>query len=231
VPISALATPLAALLLVLNTDVAGAGTAAKEQAPVTSLTPPNAVTDHLDASALRAPAAPEVPLLATAVPLPEPAPLVVEEPPAEPAPAPAPPAAWPLDRGAPITDGFGPRVAPAPGASTFHRGIDFAAPEGAPVYAAADGLVTEVVAHDSGACGVEVVITHIEAVGAVSTRYCHLQEGSVAVTVGTHLGAGHVIAAVGNTGVSTGAHLHFEVRLPGGEAIDPVPWLEHHTAA
>lgn len=161
---------------------------------------------------------------AAAEPAPEPA-EVVEAAPVAPA---APAAVWPVDRGTPITDGFGPRVAPTAGASTDHRGLDFGAAAGTPVVAAAAGVVTHVVATDTGGCGIEVVIQHDEGVGGVSTRYCHLLEGSPLVGIGTPVEAGQQIAAVGSTGVSTGAHLHFEVQLPGGVAIDPLGWLEQY---
>ena len=163
---------------------------------------------------------------------PAPAPAPVEPEPA-PAPAPAPPpppaAVWPVAGAADISDYYGPREAPAPGASTFHQGLDFAAPAGAPVVAAAAGTVTHVVPVDAGGCGVEVVVQHDVPVGAVSTRYCHLLEGSTAVGVGQAVAAGQSIGAVGSTGVSTGPHLHFEVIAPDGAKHDPLGWLHQHT--
>lgn len=160
-----------------------------------------------------------------------PAPAPVEPEPA-PAPAPAPPpppaAVWPVAGAADISDYYGPREAPTVGASTFHQGIDFAAPAGAPVVAAAAGTVTHVVAVDAGGCGVEVIVQHEEPVGSVSTRYCHLLEGSTTVGVGQAVAAGQPLAAVGSTGVSTGPHLHFEVVAPDGSKHDPLGWLHQH---
>ncbi len=153
------------------------------------------------------------------------------EPESAPAPAPAPPpapvAVWPVD-GAEISDHFGPREAPTAGASTFHQGIDFAAAAGTPVVAAAAGTVTRVVPVDGGDCGVEVVVQHAEKAGSVSTRYCHLLEGSAAVAVGQPVAAGQPIAAVGSTGISTGPHLHFEMQAPDGSKHDPLGWLQEH---
>ncbi|MDR6972536.1 M23 family metallopeptidase [Leifsonia shinshuensis] len=222
-------TALTALLLVGATNAAGANAAparAAAQSEGLSLTPqalrivPDTRSELRDLPpAPRVdPAAPEAAVVAPPV----------EEPPAAPAPV-APLAAWPVDPGLPITDGFGPREAPTAGASTNHRGIDVGAPAGTPVVAAAAGTVTQVVAVDSGGCGIEIVIQHDAPVGFVSTRYCHLLDGSPLVEVGSVVGVGQQIAAVGSTGVSTGAHLHFEVLLPGGEAIDPLPWLGQHT--
>ncbi|ANF32351.1 hypothetical protein A0130_12305 [Leifsonia xyli] len=156
-----------------------------------------------------------------------PAPAPVEPEPA-PAPAPAPLAVWPVAGGADISDYYGPREAPTAGASTFHQGLDFAAPAGAPVVAAAAGTVTHVVPVDAGGCGVEVIVQHDVEVGSVSTRYCHLLEGSAAVGVGQPVAAGQLIGAVGSTGISTGPHLHFEVISPDGSKHDPLGWLHQH---
>ncbi|MEV8213779.1 M23 family metallopeptidase [Leifsonia sp. NPDC077715] len=162
-------------------------------------------------------------------PAPGPAP-VEPEPAPDPAPAPPPPpaAVSPVAGAADISDYYGLREAPAPGASTFHQGLDFAAPAGASVVAAAAGTVSHVVPVDAGACGVEVIIQHEERVGSVSTRYCHLLDGSATVAVGQAVAAGQPIAAVGSTGVSTGPHLHFEVIAPDGNKHDPLGWLHQH---
>ncbi|WP_285114553.1 M23 family metallopeptidase [Leifsonia sp. fls2-241-R2A-40a] len=223
-------TVLAALLLVAATDVAGAEAAQ----PTTSLSSALRVVPDTRAELRDLP--PAVHAQDPAEPEPgaqpdESAPAGAPEPDAAEPPAPAPPAAvWPVDRGAAITDGFGPREAPTAGASSNHRGIDFGAAAGTPVLAAASGIVTHVVPIDQGGCGVEVIIQHGEDVGSVSTRSCHLLDGSALVEVGTVVAAGQQIGAVGSTGVSTGPHLHFEVLIPGGEAIDPLPWLERFTA-
>ncbi|MGH1523147.1 M23 family metallopeptidase [Leifsonia sp. L25] len=137
----------------------------------------------------------------------------------------APALVWPVQGGAVISDGFGHRDAPAEGASTEHPGIDFAARTGVPVHAVASGVVSRVIAVDRGGCGVHLAIDHTVRGQAVTTVYCHLTEGSVGVRAGQRVVAGEAIGAVGDTGVSTGAHLHFEVRPGGGAPIDPLPWL------
>lgn len=99
----------------------------------------------------------------------------------------------------------------------FHSGLDLAAPEGTPVHAAARGVVRA--AEDPGGYGLYVVVDHG---GGVSTLYGHLERtrlgNGVAVRAGDDLGF------VGSTGLSTGAHLHFEVRREG-RPVDPIPWL------
>ena len=131
---------------------------------------------------------------------------------------------WPVS-GADISDGFGHREAPTEGASTEHPGVDFAAQEGTTVRTAATGVVSAVGAQDHGGCGVNIAIDHVVRGQHVITRYCHLAEGSVRVSPGQSVVVGEAIAAVGSTGVSTGAHLHFEVRPGGGAPIDPLTWL------
>jgi len=100
-----------------------------------------------------------------------------------------------------------------------HAGIDFAAPHGTPVYAAAAGRVTS--AHFSTSAGNMIVIDHGS---GLDTRYFHLSR--FAVGVGAQVAQGQVIGHVGSTGKSTGNHLHFEVRR-GGAAIDPIYALQH----
>lgn len=124
-----------------------------------------------------------------------------------------------------ITDGFGSRVAPA-GASAFHRGADYTPGAGSPVHAVMDGTVAEVHAPGESTYGAYIVIQHAD---GVSTLYAHLAVGSASVAVGETVTAGQTIAAVGTTGVSTGPHLHFEVRL-AGSPVDPEAWLSERAA-
>ncbi|MCI0155428.1 M23 family metallopeptidase [Leifsonia shinshuensis] len=131
---------------------------------------------------------------------------------------------WPVQGGS-VSDGFGHREAPTEGASTDHQGVDFAARHGEPVRTAATGVVSSVVSEDRGGCGVNIAIDHVVRGQNVTTVYCHLAAGSVRVAPGQSVVVGDTIAAVGNTGTSTGAHLHFEVRPNGGAAIDPLSWL------
>lgn len=132
---------------------------------------------------------------------------------------------WPFPVGVPISSGFGPRVAPTAGASTNHLGVDFAPGAGVPIQIIADGVVREVVASDNGGCGVNVTIDHMIAGTLVSSKYCHLQVGSVQVRAGQQVKVADIVGRVGNTGVSTGAHLHLEIRLNGTEPVDPFAWL------
>ena len=99
------------------------------------------------------------------------------------------------------------------GASTFHEGLDIAAPEGSPVRALADGVVTW--AGPSGSYGNRVTIDHGD---GWQTTYAH--QRSVDVEVGQRVAGGQQIGAVGSTGRSTGPHLHLEV-VRNGEHIDP----------
>ncbi|WP_416393695.1 MULTISPECIES: M23 family metallopeptidase [unclassified Curtobacterium] len=118
----------------------------------------------------------------------------------------------------PVAGGFGTRSVSGCGAcSTNHRGLDFAAREGTAVVAAMSGRV--VAAGPLGGYGNQVLLQHPD---GSETRYGHLSQ--IGVRIGQSVTAGERIGAVGNTGVSTGAHLHFEV-LRGGVAIDPAVWL------
>ncbi|MFD4421138.1 M23 family metallopeptidase [Agromyces sp. NPDC058484] len=119
-----------------------------------------------------------------------------------------------------LTDGFGPRPnKPLAGVNEFHRGTDLAASCRAPVFAATGGVVVE--AGANGTYGNWILVEHGS---GVSTGYAHLIDGGIAVSVGETVAAGQLIGAVGNTGASTGCHLHFEVRLDG-VAVDAVPFM------
>ncbi|MDQ6747513.1 MAG: M23 family metallopeptidase [Candidatus Dormibacteraeota bacterium] len=110
--------------------------------------------------------------------------------------------------------GLEPRRGPCP---HFHFGIDLAAPLGAPVVAVADGQA-EIFppAGIGGGYGVHIVVHHR---GGLDTMYAHLAD--TAVGSGQQLGAGTLLGHEGSTGLSTGPHLHFEVR-EAGVAVDPV---------
>jgi murein DD-endopeptidase MepM/ murein hydrolase activator NlpD len=109
---------------------------------------------------------------------------------------------------APVSDRFGPR------GNSFHPGVDFPAPAGTPVRAAGRGQVT-FAGWDSGGYGNLVVIAHP---AGVRSMYAHLSR--IFVRAGQSVVAGSSAGAVGATGLATGPHLHFELRL-GGAAIDP----------
>ena len=116
---------------------------------------------------------------------------------------------WPID--GVITSPFGPRW------GRLHAGIDIGAPEGTPIRAAADGRV--VLAGPQGAYGLYTCIQHT---GSLSTCYAH--QSRISTAVGAAVSRGDVIGAVGNTGRSFGAHLHFETRV-GGTPVDPMTYL------
>jgi murein DD-endopeptidase MepM/ murein hydrolase activator NlpD len=119
--------------------------------------------------------------------------------------------------GAPLASPYGMRIDPLSGAGGFHPGVDFEASSGTPIHAAAAGVV--VIAGDCGGYGNCVVIDHGT---QLATVYGH--QSALVAQVGDHVNAGEVIGLVGSTGLSTGPHLHFEVRLRG-ITIDPVSTL------
>lgn len=102
---------------------------------------------------------------------------------------------------------------------SLHTGIDFPVQYGTPVMAATDGTVRT---QWNSAYGNMAIVT---AKDGTETWYCHLS--STKIRSG-EVKAGEVIAYSGNSGNSTGPHLHFEVRPGGGAAIDPLPWLRSH---
>lgn len=116
-----------------------------------------------------------------------------------------------------ISSEYGPRRAPTAGASTYHRGRDYAAPSGTPIYASADGRV--VTASYNSVRGNYVVIDHGN---GLQTWYQHASR--LYVSVGQKVSRGQNIAAVGTTGISTGAHLHYEVHV-NGTPVDPRKYL------
>lgn len=119
----------------------------------------------------------------------------------------------------PDAGGFGPRwVVGCAACSSNHQGVDFAAAIGTPVVAALPGRVVSAGAF--GGYGNQVLLQHAD---GTSTRYGHLS--AIDVRPGQVLRAGERLGAVGNTGVSTGAHLHFEV-VVAGTPIDPAVWLQ-----
>jgi murein DD-endopeptidase MepM/ murein hydrolase activator NlpD len=98
----------------------------------------------------------------------------------------------------------------------MHEGIDLAAPTGTPIYAASDGIVVGATAN--GGYGNWIRIDHPR---KLSTVYGHLSEFALGIKEGAEVSQGDLIGFVGNTGRSTGPHLHFEI-LSGGKAVDPL---------
>lgn len=118
-------------------------------------------------------------------------------------------------RGARITSYAGRRKDPFTGKMKYHAGTDYGAASGKPVLAAEEGFVT--FAAKKGGYGNLIIIDHGN---GVETWYGHLKDGSMLVEMGSYVGKGDQIAAVGSTGRSTGPHLHFEVRQ-NNQAVDP----------
>ena len=123
----------------------------------------------------------------------------------------------PADR-ASISSGFGYRRDPFNGGGAMHAGLDFRGPHGAPIFAAADGVVSYV--GYKGGYGKTVEISHGN---GLMTRYAHMSRYSA--QLGQQVAAGRLIGAIGSTGRSTGPHLHFEVRI-NNRAVNPRPFLE-----
>lgn len=135
---------------------------------------------------------------------------------------------WPFASGVPISGVFGKRIAPCSnGCSSNHQGVDFAPGMGAPIQAIADGVVREAVNSDTG-LGVHLVIDHVIEGQLVTSVYGHQLPGSLRVKAGDPVKVGQQIGQVGNTGASTGPHLHLEIRMADGTAVDPFAWLQEH---
>lgn len=122
---------------------------------------------------------------------------------------------WPVS--GTVTSGFGGRYSPGGVGSTYHEGIDVAVPEGTPIRAAASGTV--IMASYNGGYGNYTCVDHGS---GLSTCYAH--QSSFSASSGQSVDQGQVIGYSGNTGASTGPHLHFEVRI-NGSAVDPMGYL------
>lgn len=113
-----------------------------------------------------------------------------------------------------LTSKFGPRNTGISGASSYHRGIDLAAPSGTPIYASMAGTVIK-----SGSASGYGLVIYINHANGVQTRYGHCSK--LLVKNGAKVKQGDLIALVGSTGVSSGPHVHFEVRV-NGTAVNPL---------
>jgi len=123
---------------------------------------------------------------------------------------------WPVSSY--ISSGFGWRIHPILGYKRFHSGIDLPAPTGTPVKSADSGQVIS--AGYDGGYGYSILVYHG---GGVATVYAHLSR--ILVSVGQNVERGQIIGSVGSTGLATGPHLHFEVRI-NGVAQNPVQYLQ-----
>jgi murein DD-endopeptidase MepM/ murein hydrolase activator NlpD len=121
----------------------------------------------------------------------------------------------PID-GARLSSGFGMRKHPILGYSRLHKGTDFAAPRGTPIYAAGDGVVE--LAGRNGAYGNYLRIRHNS---TYKTAYAHMKRIAKGMRRGKRVRQGQIIGYVGSTGRSTGPHLHYEV-LQGGRQVNPL---------
>src|SRR5690606_35971927 len=117
--------------------------------------------------------------------------------------------------GARMSSGFGMRRHPVLGYSKMHKGVDFAAPTGTPIYAAGDAVVLK--AGWFSSYGNYIRLSHS---GALGTAYGHLSRIAKGIRPGVRVKQGQVIGYVGTTGRSTGPHLHYEV-LISGKQVNP----------
>jgi murein DD-endopeptidase MepM/ murein hydrolase activator NlpD len=117
-----------------------------------------------------------------------------------------------------FTSKFGPRRDPKTGGRRMHKGVDFAAPNGTPLYATADGVVTH--AGWSSGYGRLVKIQHEF---GIETRYAHMSK--LRAKVGQRVSRGDRIGDMGASGRVTGVHLHYEVRV-GGRAVNPMIYIK-----
>jgi murein DD-endopeptidase MepM/ murein hydrolase activator NlpD len=122
---------------------------------------------------------------------------------------------WPVE--GQVTGSFGERIDPFNGEGAFHSGVDIGSSYGHPIVAPADGVVT--VTDTMGGYGKTIMIDHGS---GISTRYGHLS--GFAVTAGQHVQRGDIIGYVGESGRSTGPHLHYEVRI-NDTPVNPYKYL------
>ena len=125
---------------------------------------------------------------------------------------------WPFPYAVPITDGFGERV------GGFHKGVDFVPGVGTPIYAIADGTVKHA-GEDYTGYGNNVIIEHTIADQNIESLSAHMQSGSSPIVTGQQVKVGDFLGLVGDTGLSYGAHLHFEIHV-NGVPVDPFAWLQ-----
>lgn len=116
-----------------------------------------------------------------------------------------------------ISSGFGPRYHPILHYSRMHTGLDMSASSGDPIRATASGTV--ILAGWNGGYGNTIVVNHG---GGITSLYAH--QSQLGASVGQKVSAGDVVGYIGSTGLSTGPHLHFEIRV-NGVPVDPLPYL------
>lgn len=139
---------------------------------------------------------------------------------------------WPFPHGVSMSSHYGERnIISCENCSKYHQGLDFTPGLGSGIQAVADGIVYETKNFDKtyldtpeGSYGSYIIIKHNVDGIEFDTLYAHLMFGSIAVKAGDKVKVGDFIGQVGETGIVTGPHLHFEVRIDG-EKINPYPWL------
>jgi murein DD-endopeptidase MepM/ murein hydrolase activator NlpD len=124
---------------------------------------------------------------------------------------------WPVDLAVRISSPFGYRVHPTLKTKKFHNGVDLPVPIGTPLHAVQSGTVVKV--HENDVSGKYVILQHP---GGIKSAYCHMSE-LMDKQAGDPVSKGEIIGKSGNTGRSTGPHLHFVLRL-NNKAIDPAPY-------
>ena len=132
--------------------------------------------------------------------------------------------AWPVPGYTRITSSFGMRTHPITGVYKLHTGVDIGAPMGAQFVSANDGIVTY--AGWNTAYGMMVIVDHG---GGITTLYAHGSE--ILVNVGDTVYQGHPVLKVGSSGYSTGPHAHFEVRINGGDYVEPLDYITSYSSA
>jgi len=134
---------------------------------------------------------------------------------------------WPFPVVVPISSGFGGRVAPCLGCSSYHDGLDFDPADGTPFYAIAAGKVVEI-HDDTWGLGKWVVIRHDINGLKFDSVYAHMIRDSTGVHMGQEVQVGDYVGRVGNSGFTTGAHLHLGIIIDG-LPVDPFDFLKKHT--
>ncbi|WP_370894420.1 M23 family metallopeptidase [Janibacter sp. GXQ6167] len=131
--------------------------------------------------------------------------------------------AWVFPLASQVSPGspFGMRKHPVTGVTRLHAGVDFSVPVGTPLRAMSQGTVTF-----AGAQSGYGNLVEIEYWDGTVSRYGHMN--SVSVAVGQVVSSGDPVGQSGNTGMSTGPHLHLEIHPGGGAPIDPIPWMANH---
>lgn len=128
---------------------------------------------------------------------------------------------WPIPGWNSVSSPFGVRIHPVTGVRSTHYGVDIPAPEGTPVVSIEDGVVTGTSFY-GGTAGINVKIRHEKDGYVWESKYFHLSQ--IKVSVGDAVSRGTVIAASGNTGRSSGPHLHIGITM-NGTYVDPLPMI------